>query len=66
MNGDWWGFLFQEGERVSRVMGEMDRRGRGWTQVRGCGKQTVLGLLTRRSIYEAGSECGGSFEVMNK
>ena len=35
VNGDWSGFLFQEGERVSRVMGEMDRRGRGWTRVRG-------------------------------
>ena len=44
--------------------GEMDRRGRGWTRVRGCGKQTVLGLLTRRSICEAGSECGGSLEVI--
>ena len=49
---------------VSRVMGEMDRRGRGWTRVRGCGKQTVLGLSTRRSICEAGSECGGSLEVI--
>ena len=49
---------------VSRVKGEMGRRGRGWTRVRGCGKQTILGLLTRRSICEAGSECGGSLEVM--
>ena len=48
---------------VSRVMEEMDRRGRGWTRVRGCGKQTVLGLLTRRSICEAGSECGGSLGI---
>ena len=37
--------------------------GRGWTRVRGCGKQTVLGLLTRRFICEAGSECGESLEI---
>ena len=46
--------------------GRMDKRGnggRGWTRVRGCGKQTVLGLLTRRSICEAGSECGGSLGI---
>ena len=48
---------------VSRVKGEMGRRGRGWTRVRGYGKQTVLGLLTRWSICEAGSECGGSLGI---
>ena len=59
------GFLIPRGrEGISE--GEMDRRGRGWTRVRGCGKQTVLGLLTRRFVCEAGSECGESLEVMNK
>ena len=49
---------------VSRVMGEMDRRGRGWTRVRGCGKQTVLGLLTRRSILRRVASVGEAFEVI--
>ena len=56
------GFLIPRGrESISGNGG--DERGRGWTRVRGCGKQTVLGLLTRRFICEAGSECGGSLGI---